>query len=197
MRREQRAHGTATQVIRVGIPKERGQHGVDHLDDAIPVEYPYALQGASDEVMIILFVFLLRLLYALGFKSFTRQGTLLTCSRRSLGMIQCRGGGFTGIHRRGIDHHNNGLSRTGDASVSKYLTKARSPPLAWPQSKFSLGHGSHALADLTEKHDWHLQHLIEGDHGPDRALANKAWRLAKPKAHCHARRPRRTAKSPR
>jgi hypothetical protein len=25
-------------------------------------------------------------------------------------MIQCRGGGFTGIYRRGIDHHSNGLS---------------------------------------------------------------------------------------
>src|SRR5436309_3059002 len=62
MRRQERAHVAAMQVIRLDIPKERGHDGVDKLDDAVPLEYAYALQGASDEVTVVGFALLQRLL---------------------------------------------------------------------------------------------------------------------------------------
>ena len=86
MRREQRADGTTTQIIRADIPKECGQHRVDHLDNAIPGSIQMPWQGASDKVSVILFVFLLRLLRVPGFHSLMRQGTMITCSLRRLGM---------------------------------------------------------------------------------------------------------------
>src|SRR5215510_2850126 len=95
-RREQRAYGTATQVVRADIPKERGQHGVDNLNDAIPVEYTYTLQGAGDKVIVVLCVFLLRLLHAPRLNGFTRQGTMRTSSLRGLGMGQGRDGSVAG-----------------------------------------------------------------------------------------------------
>src|SRR5215475_9340207 len=56
MRRQERAHVAATQVIRTSIPKESGHDGIDKLNDAVPVEHAYPLQGASDEVMVVRFV---------------------------------------------------------------------------------------------------------------------------------------------
>src|SRR5262249_41575047 len=56
MRRQERAHVAATQVLRTGIPRESGHDGIDKLDDAVPVEHAYPLQGASDEVTVVRFV---------------------------------------------------------------------------------------------------------------------------------------------
>jgi len=53
MRRKERAHVAARQVIRTGISKESGHDGIDKLDDAILVKHAYPLQGASDEVTVV------------------------------------------------------------------------------------------------------------------------------------------------
>src|SRR5688572_19416894 len=53
MRRQEGTHVAAIQVIWTGIPKERGHDGIDKLDDTVPVEQAYPLQGASDEVTVV------------------------------------------------------------------------------------------------------------------------------------------------
>jgi len=108
MRRQERAHGTATQVIRTGIPKESGHDGIDKLDDAVPMEHAYPLQGASDEVTVVRFALLQRLLYMSVFESFTRRDATLSRALLRLRISDSRGGGSMGFQRRGIEHHSIG-----------------------------------------------------------------------------------------
>jgi hypothetical protein len=97
MRRQERAHIAATQVIRTHIPKESGQDGIDKLNDAVPVEHTYPLHGASDEVMVVRFVSTQRLLYTSMFESLTRRHATVSSHLLRLGLSASRGGGSMGL----------------------------------------------------------------------------------------------------
>ncbi len=110
MRRKECAHVAATQVIWIGIPKERGHDGIDKLDEAVPVEHAYALQGASDKITVVRFALLQRLLYASVFESLTRRDATVSSNLLRLGISESRGDGYMGFQRRGIERHSNGPS---------------------------------------------------------------------------------------
>src|SRR4029453_5856321 len=93
MRRQERAHIAATQVIRTSIPKESGHDGIDKLNDAVPVEHAYPLQGSSDEVTIVLFIPTQRLPYTSVFESLTRRRATVSSHLLRLGISESRGGG--------------------------------------------------------------------------------------------------------
>jgi hypothetical protein len=82
MWRKECTHVAAIQVIWTGIPKERDHDGIDKLDDAVPVEQAYPLQGASDEVTVVRFALLQHLLYAPVFGSFTRRDATVSSTHR-------------------------------------------------------------------------------------------------------------------
>src|SRR2546422_1140609 len=73
VRRQERAHVAATQVIRTGIAKESDHNGIDKLNNAVPIEHAYPLQRASDEVVVVRFVLMRCLLYVSVFESLTRR----------------------------------------------------------------------------------------------------------------------------
>jgi len=97
MRRQERAHVAATQLLWTGISRESGHDGIDKLDDAVPVEHAYPLQGASNEVVVVRFVLPQRLLYVAGFESFTRREATVSSNLLPLGIRERRRGGYMGV----------------------------------------------------------------------------------------------------
>src|SRR5262249_4945976 len=89
---------------------ERGHDGVDKLNDAVPMQHAYPLQGSSDEVTVVRFALQQCLLQASVLESLTRRDATLSSSRLHLGLSERRRGGYMRVQRRGTEHHSNGPS---------------------------------------------------------------------------------------